>query len=76
MMLKFPSVELIMLLSRRQRGWLIGIVFLIVLVTLLVYPSLIIDTPIGTLFTIELAVVMVLFAGMMFLLCLLLYLGN
>jgi len=65
-----------MLFSRRRRGWLIGIVFLIVLITLLIYPALIIGTPLGALFTIELAVVIVLFAAMMFLLCLLLYLGN
>lgn len=65
-----------MLFSRRRRGWLIGIVFLIVIITLLIYPTLIIGTPLGAFFTIELAVVVVLFAGMMFLLCLLLYLGN
>jgi hypothetical protein len=65
-----------MLFSRRRRGWLIGIVFLIVIITLLIHPPLIFGTPLGALFTTELAVVIVLFAGMMFLLCLLLYLGN
>ena len=65
-----------MLFSRRRRGWLIAIVFLIVILTLLIYPTFIIGTPLGALYTTELAVVVVLFAGMMFLLCLLLYLGN
>ncbi|MFX1509344.1 MAG: hypothetical protein ACFFBR_03465 [Promethearchaeota archaeon] len=65
-----------MLFNRRRRGLLIGIIFLIVLILLFIYPPLIIGTPLGALFTIELAVVLVLFGGMMFLLCLLLYLGN
>ncbi len=65
-----------MLFSRRQRGWLIGIIFLIFLFTLLIHPVLVYYTPLGALFSIELAVVLVLFAGMMFLLSLLLYLGN
>lgn len=65
-----------MLFTRRRRGWLISIVFLIVIITLLIYPVLIIGTPLSALFSIELAVVIVLFAAMMFLLCLILYLGN
>ncbi|MFX1565265.1 MAG: hypothetical protein ACFFCH_04680 [Promethearchaeota archaeon] len=65
-----------MLFNRRHRGLLIGIVFLIVLIMLFIYPPLIIGNPLGALFTIELAVVLVLFAGMIFLLCLILYLGN
>lgn len=66
-----------MLLSRRQRGWLIGMVLLIVIITFLVYPFILVDTPLAALFyNMELAVVVILFGGMLFLLGLILYLGN
>lgn len=66
-----------MLLSRRQRGWLIGLVLLAVMITFIVYPYVLIDTPIAVLFSnMELAVIVVLFGGMLFLLGLILYLGN
>jgi hypothetical protein len=66
-----------MLLSRRQRGWLIGLVLLAVMITFLVYPFVLIDSPLAVLFlNTELAVIVVLFGGMLFLLGLILYLGN
>ena len=66
-----------MIFSRRQRGWIIGIVILILLFAFLSYPNLLINTPFAVLFlNTALSVVVVLFGGMLFLLALILYLGN
>lgn len=62
--------------SRRQLGWIISLILLVTIIGFLIYPFVLIDTPLATLFTdIEISVVVVLFAGMFFLLLLLLYLG-
>ncbi|MFX0168689.1 MAG: hypothetical protein ACFE89_04935 [Candidatus Hodarchaeota archaeon] len=66
-----------MTISRRQRGWIIGIVLLILLFAFLSFPFLLIDTPFAVLFlNTALSVVVILFGGMLFLLALILYLGN
>ena len=66
-----------MTFSRRQRGWIIGIVLLILLFAFLSYPYLLINTPFAILFlNTALSVVAVLFGGMLFLLAIILYLGN
>jgi hypothetical protein len=63
--------------SRRQRGWMIGLVFLALLIVILVFPYLLIGTPLAVLFLdIELTVLVVMFAGVFFVLGLILYLGN
>lgn len=62
--------------SRRQLGWIISVILLVTIIVFLIYPFVLIGTPFATLFTdIEISVVAVLFAGMFFLLLLLLYLG-
>ena len=66
-----------MTFSRRQRGWIIGIVLLILLFAFLSYPYLLINSPFAVLFlNTALSVVVVLFGGMLFLLGIILYLGN
>ena len=66
-----------MTFSRRQRGWIIGIVLLILLFAFLSYPYLLINSPFAVLFlNTALSVVVVLFGGMLFLLAIILYLGN
>jgi len=63
--------------SRRQRGWMIGLVFLAVIIAILIFPYLLIGTPLAVLFLdIELTVLVVMFVGVFFVLGLLLYLGN
>ncbi|MFX1300469.1 MAG: hypothetical protein ACFFAL_09740 [Promethearchaeota archaeon] len=63
--------------SRRQRGWMIGLVFLALIIVILVFPYLLIGTPVAVLFLdIELTVLVVMFVGVFFLLGLILYLGN
>jgi hypothetical protein len=63
--------------SRRQRGWMIGLVFLGVIIAVLVFPYLLIGSPLAVLFLdIELTVLVVMFIGVFFLLGLILYLGN
>jgi len=63
--------------SRRQRGWMIGLVFLALIITILVFPYLLIDTPVAVLFLdIELTVLVIMFIGVFFVLGLILYLGN
>lgn len=66
-----------MLFTRRQRGWLIGLVFLVTILTFLFYPMILFDSPLAILFTVtEIGVIVMLFGGMLFLLGLLLYLGQ
>ena len=66
-----------MTFSQRQRGWIIGIVLLSLLFAFMSYPHLLINTPFAVLFlNTALNVVVVLFGGMLFLLALILYLGN
>ena len=66
-----------MTFSKRQRGWILGIVLIILLIAFLSYPYLLIDTPLAALFlNTALSVVVVLFGGMLFLLALILYFGN
>lgn len=66
-----------MIFSRRQRGWILGIVLLVLLIAFLSYPSLLINTPFAVLFlNTALSVIVVLFGGMLFLLALILFLGN
>lgn len=63
--------------SRRQRGWMIGLVFLALIIVILVFPYLLIGTPVAVLFLdIELTVLVIMFVGVFFLLGLILYLGN
>lgn len=63
--------------SRRQRGWIIGLVFLALIIVILVFPYLLIGTPVAVLFLdIELTVLVVMFVGVFFVLGLILYLGN
>lgn len=65
-----------MWVSRRQLGWIISLALLAAIIGFLIYPFVLIDTPFATLFSdIEISVVVVLFAGMLFILLLLLYLG-
>jgi hypothetical protein len=74
--LNLPLVELSMF-SRRQRGWMIGLAFLVLIITIIFFPYLLIGTPLAGLFAdIELTVLVVMFAGAFFVFCLLLYLGN
>jgi hypothetical protein len=66
-----------MTFSRRQRGWILGIVLLILLFAFLSYPFVLIGTPLAALFlNTALGVVVILFGGMLFLLALIHYLGN
>lgn len=63
--------------SHRQRGWMIGLVFLALIIVILVFPYLLIGTPVAVLFLdIELTVLVVMFVGVFFVLGLILYLGN
>ncbi len=63
--------------SRRQRGWMIGLVFLALIIVILVFPYILIGTPVAVLFLdIELTVLVVMFVGVFFVLGLILYLGN
>jgi len=63
--------------SRRVVRWAISLVLLATVLLFLFYPSLLADTPLALLYTdIEMAVVVVLFAGMWFMLFFLLYLGS
>lgn len=56
---------------------MIGLVFLAVIIAILVFPYLLIGTPVAVLFLdIELTVLVVIFVGVFFVLGLLLYLGN
>jgi len=55
----------------------LALVLLVTIVTFLIYPNVLVGTSLAVLFTdMELSVVVVLFAGMFFLLFLLLYLGG
>ena len=55
----------------------LALVLLVTIISLLIYPNVLVGTPLAVLFTdIELSVVVVLFAGMFFLLFLLIYLGG
>jgi len=55
----------------------LALVLLVTIISFLIYPNLLAGTPLAALFTdMELSVVVVLFAGMFFLLFLLLYLGG
>jgi hypothetical protein len=55
----------------------LALVLLVTIVSFLVYPNVLVGTPLAVLFTdMELSVVVVLFGGMFFLLFLLLYLGG
>ena len=63
--------------SHRQRGWMIGLVFLALIIVILVFPYLLIVTPVAVLFLdIELTVFVVTLVGVFFVLGLILYLGN
>ena len=63
--------------SHRQRGWMIGLVFLALIITILVFPYLLIGTPVAVLFLdIGLTVLVVMFVGVFIVLGLILYLGN
>jgi hypothetical protein len=63
--------------SRRQRGWMIGLAFLVVIIAIFVFPYLLIGTPVAALFlNIELSVLVIIFVGAFFVLGLILYLGN
>ncbi len=64
------------MVSKRLVGWAISLVLLVTILSLLFYPYILTGTPLALLSSdIELAVVVVLFGGMFFLLFLLLYLG-
>ena len=64
-------------LSRRAVRCSLALVLLVAIVCFLIYPNVLIGTPLAVLFKdMELSVVVVLFAGMFFLLFLLLYLGG
>ena len=64
------------MVSRRLVGWVISLVLLLTILSFIFYPYILSGTPLALLFNdTELAVVIVLFAGMFFLLFLLLYLG-
>ncbi|MFW9831753.1 MAG: hypothetical protein ACFFD8_08260 [Candidatus Thorarchaeota archaeon] len=64
-------------LSSRRRGWIIGLVLVGVMITFLLYPFILANTPFAALFyNMELAVVVILFGSMLFILGLVLYLGN
>jgi hypothetical protein len=64
-------------LSRRAVRCALALVVLATVISFLIYPNLLVGTPLAVLFTdMELSVVVVLFAGMFFLLFLLLYLGG
>jgi hypothetical protein len=64
-------------LSRRAVQYSLAFVLLVTIISFLIYPNVLVGTPLAVLFTdTELAVVVVLFAGMFFLLFLLIYLGG
>lgn len=64
-------------LSRRAVRCSLALVLLVTVISFLIYPNVLVGTPLAVLFTdMELSVVVVLFAGMFFLLFLLLYLGG
>lgn len=66
-----------MVSSHRLKGWIIPFILLVTIIMFLIYPAILIGTPFALLFyDMEISVVTVLFAGMLFLLILLLYLGN
>jgi hypothetical protein len=55
----------------------LALVLLVTIISFIIYPNVLVGTPLAVLFTdMELSVVVVLFAGMFFLLFLLLYLGG
>jgi hypothetical protein len=64
------------MVSKRIVGWVLSLVLLLTILSLIFYPHILIGTPLAALYSdTELAVVIVLFSGMFFLLFLLLYLG-
>jgi hypothetical protein len=64
-------------LSRRAVRCSLALVLLVTIISFLIYPNVLVGTSLAVLFTdMELSVVVVLFAGMFFLLFLLLYLGG
>ncbi len=66
-----------MILSRRQMGWIVGLTLLAAIIGFLIYPTALFGTIFALIFyDIEITVVTVLFAGMFFMLVLLLYVGN
>jgi hypothetical protein len=66
-----------MTLSRRQSGWIVGLAVLAAIIGFLIYPFALSGTIFALIFQdIEITVVVVLFAGMFFMLALLLYVGN
>ena len=63
--------------SRRAVRCSLALVLLVTIISFLIYPNVLVGTALAVLFTdMELSVVVVLFAGMFFLLFLLLYLGG